>query len=70
MPTNQITELDSSLSKLPRSGGSQYSPEHTEHFPLETDVTVSLDCYAISLILVRVLLCATPSQSDTGVGME
>ena len=43
---------------------------HSSNFLPETDVTVSLDCYSISLTLVRVLLCATPSHFDTEVGIH
>ena len=75
MPTNQITEVDSSQifrRNFLEAEGLKVVLNilHSSNFPPETDVTVRQDCYAITLTLAKVLLCATPTLSDTEGGVE
>ncbi|XP_019857623.1 PREDICTED: ubiquitin carboxyl-terminal hydrolase 24-like [Amphimedon queenslandica] len=75
MPTNQITEVDSSQTfrrNFLEAEGLKVVLNilHSSNFPPETDVTVRQDCYAITLTLARVLLCPPPTSSDTEGGVE
>ncbi|XP_019862789.1 PREDICTED: ubiquitin carboxyl-terminal hydrolase 24-like [Amphimedon queenslandica] len=75
MPTNQITEVDSSQTfrrNFLEAEGLKVVLNilHSSNFPPETDVTVRQDCYAITLTLARILLCPPPTSSDTEGGVE